>query len=60
MTHEHKDRDENTNKEISYHCEVCKKKYSEEDARAVKGICCKTDLTLLQDLYRSDPSPTGP
>ena len=42
-----------------YHCEICKRKYSEEEGKA-KVMCCDRKLTPLQDLYRSDPSPSGP
>ena len=57
MNQEHKD--ENEKKKMAYRCEVCKKEYSLESAEAQKGICCKTLLTPLEELYRRDPSPKG-
>lgn len=57
MDQEKKEKQER--QEFSYHCEICKTKYSEGEAKT-KKICCDNELTPLRDLYRSDPSPSGP
>lgn len=54
-----KNKDKEVREKYSYHCEVCETKYTEEEGK-VKKICCDRNLTPLQDLYRSDPSPSGP
>lgn len=42
-----------------YFCEVCKTKYGHDQAKILKWACCGHDMTRLEVLYRSEPSPTG-
>lgn len=43
----------------AFACETCNTKYGHDDAKIVNWTCCGHEMTRLEVLYRSEPSPFG-
>ena len=43
----------------AFACEVCKSNYGHDEAKILKWSCCGHEMTKLEVLYRSEPSPSG-
>lgn len=53
------EKNQTTSTRHEFFCETCKSKYGHDKAALINFACCGHNLTKLEALYRSEPSPSG-
>ncbi|NIV69858.1 MAG: hypothetical protein GWN41_06940, partial [Phycisphaerae bacterium] len=43
----------------AFACDTCKSDYGHDEAKILTWTCCGHEMTRLEVLYRSEPSPFG-